>query len=130
MMFQGLFAWITDGYLPSQYDLKNFDELRILFHYFAAGFFLISLIFLGLYTHALKRHEQLKLSAYEIFHTRTEVMMRWNLMIVATLAFFLPMLVADQWVPLTGFTYALLGPSSFFLYHQRDKHWQKMDKSN
>ncbi|TDR16797.1 TMEM175 family protein [Marinicella litoralis] len=129
MMFQGLFAWLTDGYLPSQYNLSNYDELRILFLYFAAGFFLISLIFLALYKHALNRQKELKLSDYEMFHTRTEIMMRLNMMTVCALAFIFPMLVSDQWLPLTGFTYALLGPSSYLLYKHRDKKWQQINQS-
>jgi len=130
MMFQGLFAWLTDGYLPSQFNLKDYAELRQMFQYFATGFFLISLVFLSLHNHALKRQKELKLSAHEIFQTHTEIMMRWNMMTVCVLAFISPMLVADQWVPFTGFTYTLLGPSSFFLYHQREKQWQRIDESN
>lgn len=130
MMFQGMFAWLTQGYLPSQYELDSWDQLRILFQYFAIGFFLISLIFRTLYSHALKCQTELKLSAYEIFHTRTEILMGWNLMSVCALAFVLPMLVPDQWVPMTGFTYCFLGPTSFYLFSRREKQWRLVNNSS
>lgn len=121
MMFQGLFAWLTDGYLPSEFTLDNFDELRLLFQYFAAGFFMIGLIFLCLYAHAIKSHEKLKLSFHELFDTKTELLLRVDIMVVCIIAFILPQLVPDQMVPFTGFTYALLGPTSYFIYKKRDQ---------
>ena len=31
MMFEGLFSWLTMGYLPSQFNLETYDELKHLF---------------------------------------------------------------------------------------------------
>ncbi|MCX7554056.1 TMEM175 family protein [Marinicella sp. S1101] len=126
MMFQGLFSWLTDGYLPSEFSLQTFDELRWLFQYFAAGFFMIGFIFMGFYAHAIRRKAPLKLSAEETFSAKTELFMRLDIMLVCVLAFLLPGWVADEHVPYTGFTYALLGPTSFLIYHWRDKKWQQL----
>lgn len=129
MMFQGMFSWLTDNYLPSGFTLQNFDELRWLFQYFAAGFFMIGFIFMCLYAHAIKRQDKLKLSDYELYNSKTELWLRVDIMVVCLIAFIIPSLVSDAWVPYTGFTYALLGPTSYFIFAWREKKWNQLKRT-
>jgi len=125
MMYQGMFAWISDGFLPSQFTLQDFNELRMLFYYFAIGFFLVSVIFMALYWHAIKSQKQLQLSAFELFQTNSKLIICLNMAATCLLALLLPYWVSDKWVPLTGFTYILLVPSSYYIQLWRAQYWLK-----
>lgn len=130
LMYLGMFAWLSQDFLPSQFTFNSFDDLRILFYYFAAGFLLVSLVFLALYAHANNKRNVLRLSATELFKTQTNVMMCMNMVLVSLLALMTPALVKDSWVPYTGFTLTLLIPSSVLLRRWRNKKFLLFPQSN
>lgn len=121
IMYLGMFSWLTNQYLPSQFNFDSYDGLRILFYYFAAGFLLVSMVFLALYAHASSRRDVLSLSATELFKTQTNILICINMVLVSLLALVTPALVKDQWVPWTGFTLTLLIPSSMMIRRWRKK---------
>ncbi len=123
IMFEGLFSWLTQGLLPSNFALENYTELRYLFYYFAIGFLLISLIFLALYRHALNLKSALKLSPFETFSIHTSLMVRTAMVIICVLALIIPALLPDKHVPLAGFTYSLLWPTIALIEKKRLKKW-------
>ena len=127
MMFEGFFSWITLGYLPSQFDLQNYAELRLLFYYFATGFLVVCLLFIAMYRHALKLKNELRLSAGEIYHTQTNIRVRMAMASVCVLALIVPGLVSDPWVPFTGTVYALIWPSVAWIEKSRMRQWQQIN---
>ncbi|MFC3195816.1 TMEM175 family protein [Marinicella sediminis] len=127
MMFEGFFSWISMGYLPSQYDLNNYAELRLLFYYFAAGFLIICLLFIAMYRHALNLRTQLLLRESEIYQTQTNIKIRTVMAGVCVLAFIAPALVPDSWVPFTGTIYALIWPLVAWTEKTRYQQWQQMN---
>lgn len=128
IMFEGLFAWISQDYLPSNFKLQSYAELRFLFYYFAAGFLVICLIFMALYRHALRKKEALKLSAFEIFSIQTSVFIRLSMIGICLLALIVPALLPDDVVPYSGFAYSLLWPVIVWINKSREKKWQNLNK--
>ncbi len=126
ILFEGLFTWLSQGYLPSGFQFQSYDELRFLFYYLAIGFLIICLIFMALYRHALKLKLNLKLSEFEIFNVRTSVIIRFSMIIVATIALITPALLPSHLVPFSGFVYILLWPSVSLVHKARNRKWQKL----
>lgn len=129
MMFEGFFSWITQGYLPSQFDLQNYAELRMLFYYFAAGFLMVCLLFIAMNRHALKLRHELRLSALEIYQTQTNIQVRMAMATVCILALIIPSLVSDAWVSFTGTVYALIWPSEAWIEKSRQRQWRQINAS-
>ncbi len=128
MMFSGLFAWITDSFLPSVINLNNYNDLRHLFFFFAAGFLSICLIFSAMYAVALSQQKPLQLSAYERHDTRTQMKIWFASSGICLLALIAPALVRDHWVPYTSFIYILFAFSSPLIEHMSNKRWQQRNQ--
>lgn len=126
IMFEGLFAWISQDYLPSNFKLQSFTELRYLFYYFATGFLVISIIFWALYHHALNHKAALKLSSFETFSIHTSIQVRISMIGICILALIIPALLPDDKVPFAGFAYSLLWPVIAWTYKRRERLWQNM----
>ena len=124
MMYEGFFAWLTDGYL-AQFDLQNYDELRLLFYYFACGFLIISVLFIFMYRHTLSRRQVLRLTDHEIHLCQTSIRIRLMISLICLLALLAPALVAGPWVPMTGMVYALMWPGVKWVETHQQKQWQK-----
>ncbi len=126
IIFEGFFAWITSDFLPSNFNIQSYAELRYLFQYFAIGFLFISLIFMGLYRHALNNKDYLKLSKYEIFNIKTSLLVRLSMAGVCLLALVTPALLPDDKVPFAGFAYSILWPVIAFINKMRNHQWKNL----
>jgi hypothetical protein len=125
MMFAGLFAWLSAGYLSSQIKLNSFEELRIMFIFFAIGFALITLLFSAFHGHALRFRKELKLSAFEIHETGSDIRFLLSMAMVCLLALILSLLVPAHWLPFAGFVYMLNWPFGYWIQYQRNRQWHK-----
>ncbi len=130
ILFEGLFNWLSQGYLPSSFQFQSYDELRFLFYFMAIGFLIICLVFMALYQHALKLKLNLKLSEFETFNVRTSVIARFSMVIVAIIALITPALLPDHLVPFSGFVYILLWPSFSLVHKVRNRKWQKFNPTD
>lgn len=113
MVFAGMFHWISAGWLPSPVTLDSYLELRLLFVFYGAGFFSLSLVVLGLNAHAIRLRDALGLNAVEAFDTRAE-MASWILPAgVSLLSVLLAVTLPASLLYLAGVVYfllAILGP--------------------
>lgn len=123
MMFSDLFSWITNGYLPSQYVITRYEELRFMFIFFAIGFALISFLFMTFYNHALRYKVELKLSAIEVHNTGSDKIFLIAMLMICLLALLLSMTVPGQWIPYTGFVYVLNWPLGYWIQYRRNRQW-------
>ena len=73
LVFSALFAWISFGWFPSEFEINSARELATLFVVYGIGFALISAIIASLYWRALKRASQLGLNSLERIYTRSEI---------------------------------------------------------
>ncbi|MFK7865128.1 MAG: TMEM175 family protein, partial [Pseudohongiellaceae bacterium] len=118
----GFFSWLTDGYLPAQFYMTSFNDLRIMFLYFAVGFSSIFLLFIWMTKHALNNREPLRLTPFEIYEQQTYVYIRWGLVAIGAVASFVPFLLPESRVPLAGFVYSLIGIMYFLVDRARLKN--------
>jgi hypothetical protein len=87
LMFEGLFWWASDGYFPSSLRFQNFGDVSTMF------------VFLGVSLGAL----------FEIYQTNTWAFVWFGSIGVCALGVLLAVVLDGDWIPLAGFSYALLG---------------------
>lgn len=108
VVFSGLFAWLTDGWLPFQLVQYSPGVIGDVFIIYGAGFVAMSAVIVLHYWHAHAQAEVLALNAVERFITRSE-MQAWLILSATGAASTLVALTAPpQWRPLAGMVYALL----------------------
>lgn len=108
LMFSALFAWISNGWLPSEFVLTDVNELLGLFVIYGIGFAAMSLTMVLLYTHVKSIKKVLFLSELEILIIQSEIKIWFTLMITgltsALFAIVFPVRIA-VWA---GFVYTTL----------------------
>jgi hypothetical protein len=82
-----------------------------------------------MYKHALNLKDQLLLTKFEIHQVGTQIRISLMLAGVGLIAAFMPFVLPDQWVPLAGFCYALIGVVYFVVERSRELLWQKTEHS-
>ena len=110
IMAGGLFAWLTNDYLPSNFKDITLDQLRHMFVFLGIGFIALSLVFVQMYRYAAGLKNELRLSAFELFETRTLAIMWSGAAVIGLLCVLLATVLPRQLVPYSGFSFMLLGP--------------------
>ncbi|MFC3092744.1 DUF1211 domain-containing protein [Alteromonas sediminis] len=70
LMMQGLFFIVSDGYFPLGIELDGYDNLRMMFLFYAIGFLALTVNFWALYAYARHLRVKLALSELELKYTR------------------------------------------------------------
>jgi uncharacterized membrane protein len=73
MMFSALFAWISGGWLPTEFVLGELSELLGLFRVYGLGFMALTGMIALLYLRALRATDRLLLNEYERICTMEEI---------------------------------------------------------
>lgn len=73
LLFSALFSWMSAGWLPSEFVLKDINELLGLFVVYGIGFAAMALTMALLYRHALSIGDDLFLSGLESLIIRLEI---------------------------------------------------------
>lgn len=108
VMLEGGFAWATGGYLPTNFELRSFVELRMMFVFMGSAFVAICLVFVLMYRYALRRSEFLRLNVLERNET-SRVVLDWaGCFVIGLVMIALALLLPDRWVPLSGFSFILI----------------------
>ncbi|HPF35057.1 MAG TPA: TMEM175 family protein [Candidatus Krumholzibacteria bacterium] len=122
MVFSALFAWVSNGWLPTSFSLRTGQELAQLFVVYGVGFCAMTGIVALLYGRALKAREALRLNDLEQLMTRqavtAHVIMAGTGLASALCAWLLPV----RWGMWSGFFYATLPvtmPLTAILYERR-----------
>lgn len=122
VMAQGFFSWISNGYLPTNFDLASLEELRLMFIFLSVGFIALSLVYILMYRYAGSLKKELRLSDLESHETRTLEYVWMGAAGIAVLCITLALLLPVQLVPYAGFAFALLGIWFPFLRARRRKN--------
>ena len=107
IMAGGMFAWFTNGYLPSAFNLTTMDELRGMFVFLGIGFVALCVVFVAMYRYATSLADELRLSKAESFETRSMVIMWLGAAMIGFLSVIIALFLPERLVPFAGFTYAL-----------------------
>jgi hypothetical protein len=109
IMAGGMFAWLTNDYLPSNFELITLDQLRDMFIFLGIGFIALCLVFVVMYRYAAQLKVELLLNEYELFESRT-LAVKWSgAACIGLLSVILAMTFPKQLVPYSSFAFMLLG---------------------
>lgn len=111
MIFEGMFSQISGGYLDTTYRIESFDDLRLIFIFYSAGFLPMSLLVSQLYRLALRNRDLLNLNEIEVRRTRLEIHIWTIAASFAVVSTVIALTVPDVWVPLAGYMYFAVFPA-------------------
>lgn len=110
MIFEGMFSQISNGYLQTTYEIMSYDDLRLIFIFYSAGFMAMSLLVSQLYRMVLRSSALLALNELEIRRTRVD-MHTWLLASgFGVISIVIAFTVTDVWVPMAGYMYFIAFP--------------------
>jgi hypothetical protein len=121
IMMQGMFAWLSKDYLHVGFNLISMEELAAMFVFLGIGFVALCLVFVLMYRYAGSMKNELLLSDYESHETRTFGYMWMGASVVSVFSIVLALTLPGDWVPFSGFTYALL--SVWFPFMGSRRKW-------
>ncbi len=108
LVFSAMFAWVSNGWLPSEFAIDSAGELAALFVVYGIGFTAVSAVIALLYAWALRMRSQLGLNALERHYTRGEVV-GWSIMaITGVLSTLTAWLMPGDLKAYAGFVYFIL----------------------
>lgn len=108
ILAEGLFSWLTDGYLYSSFRLHSYDELQMLFVFLGIGWIALCGVYVLMYHYAARLHDPLQLNAFELHETITRKWMWVGAAGVGAVTVVTALLLDGSWVPYAGFSYMLL----------------------
>jgi hypothetical protein len=108
IMAGGMFAWLTNDYLPSNFERITLDELRDMFIFLGIGFIALCLVFVVMYRYAAHLKIELLLNEYELFESRTLAVKWLGAACIGLLSVILAMTLPRQLVPYSSFAFMLL----------------------
>ncbi len=79
LVFSALFAWISNGWFPSEFGVNSVGEIATLFVIYGTGFAAIATVIALLYLRALRCSSRLALNSVERIYTRGEIV-AWSIM--------------------------------------------------
>ena len=110
IMAQGMFSWMTDEYLPTNFFLTSYDELAAMFIFLGIGWIALCLVYVRMYPYAGSLRKELLLSDFESHETKTLEYMWLGATGSGVLCIILALTLQGKFVPYSGFAFALLGP--------------------
>jgi hypothetical protein len=110
IMAGGMFAWLTGDYLPSNFSFISLDQLRDMFIFLGIGFIALSLVFVQMYRYAIRLKDELLLSEFEVFVSRTLTLMWSGAAVIGLISVVLAIILPTHLVPFSGFAFMLLWP--------------------
>ena len=109
VIFEAMFASLTDDYLPTSFGINDYMTLRTMFVFYSAGFLLMCVLMRQLYAAPLRRASALALDRDELAQTRLDVA-GWSYSAVfAVASILIAVLMPDgPFIPLAGYIYFVM----------------------
>ncbi len=121
LIFSTFCAYVTQGWLPSEFVIQSMDELAGLFFVYGAAYAILAGIIACLYLQAFKNRVELGMNEIEILRTR-EAIIAWLVQVGFALASILvALLVEGYWKNFAGFVYFGLAIVMPWLAIRREK---------
>ena len=122
LLFQGMFYFLSGGYLPFNFLLDSEFVARGFFAFYSIGFLAMSLLVGALYQVVLKRRTDLMLNAFEFKETRY-ISIRWMISSsFAIVSLILTYTLAIEYIQWAGFIYFGLFIVQFIQFKLRTKN--------
>jgi uncharacterized membrane protein len=120
ILFATWFAALSGGWLPEQISIDTMLQLRGLFVAYGIGFLVLSVSRHGLYAHAMRCAEALRLNELERFDTVTQLQIGYVLIGVGLLATLWPLVSSDALAQMSGWSYCILPVALSLLSRRRN----------
>jgi hypothetical protein len=121
VMAGGMFSWLSNDYLPSNFESISLDELRHMFVFLGIGFIALSLVFVLLYRYAASLAQELRLTLNEVHETQTIQYMWLGAAGIGAMSAVLALVLPLPFVPYSGFVFVLLSVWFPFVVFLRTK---------
>lgn len=105
MIFEGLFSQISNGYLPSSFQVDAFADIRIMFATYSIGFFALALLIYLLFRAAISNSSLLALNQFELQETQVDMQV-WAIAAgFGVFSVLLALCLPDRYITLAGYVY-------------------------
>lgn len=108
VMLEGLFSWLSDGYLPTTFEIRSYEELRLMFAFMGTAFAALCLTFMMMYRYALRHSKTLRLDNLERHKTSSVVQVWSGCLVLNVLLIILALTLPERLVPFSGFVLLLI----------------------
>ena len=110
MIFEGLFSQITNNFLPTSYYINSYDDIRLMFIFYSAGFIAMTMLVVLLYTEALNQKKTLLLNSVEQRKARIELQSSLISISFGILSILIAVFAKPPYIVLAGYIYFGLIP--------------------
>ncbi|HXB35938.1 MAG TPA: TMEM175 family protein [Puia sp.] len=117
-VFSLLFGEIFNGPGKNQFSIRD-SQVSELFVIYGLGYFVIYLIFLLMYRHALRRRGHLQLSPLEVFDTRTKMYAQLTMVVIGACAVIFALTLPPKFAWLWGWWYFTIPPAIWMVHGRR-----------
>jgi len=121
VMAGGMFSWLSNDYLPSNFGRISMSELTEMFIFLGVGFMALSFVFVMMYRYAETLKAELKLNPAELHETRTIQYMWMGAAVVGFLSVVLAIMLPARFVPFSCFAYSLMAAWFPLMHSWRSK---------
>ena len=97
LVFASALAYLTDGWLPSAYEIQSLDDLRLMFITYACSFISLCGVLALLYSRAGRLQTQPPLSGKERYLTKVDEWRYWLSAIIGILSLVTALVVREAW---------------------------------
>lgn len=105
IMFGAAMSVVSNGWLPSGFDIESAYRFRVVTTIFSIGFASLSAIIAALYLHAWRKRDELAMPGPESFDTAAESL-AWTIVAAwGCLSIVLAWTLPDRWLPLAVWIY-------------------------
>lgn len=111
MIFEGMFANLTGGFLSKSFQIETYNELRMIFVFYSVGFLAMSFLVSQLYRTAMRSSTLLALNQVELRKTRIEMHISALAASFGLLSILLALTLPDAWVVAAGYMYFAMLPA-------------------
>jgi len=112
LLFAGFFAWISQGWLPSDFHITSIEGLKLMFVVYALAYGSLGFVIAALNAHALKLRATIGLDRLEELLLRREVLISLLMPVVAMVSLVTTLLMTPSWPPwsygMPGMVYLLM----------------------
>ena len=121
IMLEGMFTWLTNGYLSSVFTLNSLQEVMYMFVFLGIGFVTLSLIFVLMHRYAASLKNELRLNQIEMYETKTIELLWLTAAGVGLTMVLVALFIPQPLTPFSGFVLALLGVLLPWVRYYREK---------
>lgn len=112
-----MFAWMSNGWLPANFELEDPLQLLGIFQLYGIGFFALAGTLAALYWRSSRRADALGFSAYQKAHARMEAGVWLAMALTGVASALWAALLPPQWAIWAGFVYLSIFFSTFAVSH-------------